>query len=330
MGIIWDWLRLTRSGPPGAAARDVQAAAIFRAALQQFEELMRAAYAAGPAGRPLPLFYALSQAGRAIVATRGNEQHRGHGLTVGEPADDVLQTMIRQVEMGRSPGQFQSVARALGSQMLADPVALGALFASLPETGNEILLAVHWPRPLSVWLATAPVVPNPGWEHILVKFDEDVLTPANVNETLRHYPIAAAGRLALAEGYTRLPTLPREPTPAGMAIRMMAQGHIDEVAPQYRVVGRRWLRPAIVGNTEPPSPIMTWWALLFALSMLARYHPVAWAQALNVDSSPVAVALERAMRKAIDALPQLVAEAVFGYPFPMPERAITGAEAPFD
>jgi hypothetical protein len=330
MGLIWDWLRLTRSEPPGAAAGDEQAAAIFRAALQQFEELMRAAGAAGPAGRPLPLFYALSQAGRAIVATRGNEQHRGHGLTVEQPADNVLDTMIRPVERGRIPGQFQSVSRVLGSPILADPVALGALFASLPETGNEILLAVHWPRPLSVWLATEPVVPNPGWEHIMVKFDDGVRTPADVTETLRHYPIAAAGRLALAEAYMRLPMLPREPTPTGLAIRMMLQGNIDEVAPQYRVIGRRWLRPAIVGNTTPPNPLMTWWALLFALSMLARYQPVAWAQALNVDSSPVAVALERAMRKAIDALPQLVAEAVFGFPFPMPERAITGAEAPFD
>ncbi len=90
MGIIWDWLRLSRSGPFGVAAQDEQAAGIFRAALQQFEDLMRAAVAAGPAARPLPLFYALSQAGRAIIATRGNEQHDGHGLTLGEPGARCL------------------------------------------------------------------------------------------------------------------------------------------------------------------------------------------------------------------------------------------------
>lgn len=329
MGIIWDWLRLTRSGPPGAAARDAEAAAIFRAALQQFEELMRAAGAAGPAGRPLPLFYALSQAGRAVVATRGVEPHYGHGLTLEEPTADVLATMIRPVEGRRGPGQFESVAKALGSPILTDPTALGALFASLPETSNEMLLAVDWPRPLAVWLATEPVVPTPGWEHVLVQFDDDVVTQNRVDETLRRYP-AAAGRLGLIEAYTRLPTIPREPTPTGMAIRMMAKGNLDEVAPQYRVIGRRWLRPAIVGTSAPPSPLMTWWVLLFALSMLARYDPVVWAQALSVDSSPVAVALERAMRKAIDALPQLVAEAIFGNPFLMPERVITGAESPFD
>src|SRR5437016_2663546 len=127
MGIIWDWLRLTRSGPPGTAARDEQAAAIFRAALQQFEELMRAAGAAGPAGRPLPLFYALSQAGRAMVATRGVEPHYGHGLTLEGPTADVLATMIRPVEGRRGPGQFESVAKALGSPILTDPIALGAL-----------------------------------------------------------------------------------------------------------------------------------------------------------------------------------------------------------
>jgi hypothetical protein len=174
------------------------------------------------------------------------------------------------------------------------------------------------------------VVPTPGWEHILVKFDDDVVTPDNVNQTLRRYPAAATGRLALVEAYTRLPTIPREATPVGPAIRMMARGNLDDVAPQYRLVGRRWLRPAVIANSEPPSPLLTWWVILFALSVLARYHPVAWAEALNVDSSPVAVALERAMRKAIDALPQLVAEAVFGIPFLMPERLFAGAEPPFD
>ncbi len=160
-------------------------------------------------------------------------------------------------------------------------------------------------------------------------FDDDVLTADNVKEELRHYP-TASGRLELIEAYTRLPTLPREATPAGMGVRMLVSGEIEEVAPQYRIVGRRWLRPAIIGESPPPSPLVTWWVLLFALSMLARYHPVTWVQALNVDSSPVAVVLERAMRKAIDALPQLVAEALFGNTFLLPERAITGAEAPFD
>jgi hypothetical protein len=55
---------------------------------------------------------------------------------------------------------------------------------------------------------------------------------------------------------------------------------------------------------------MTWWILLFGLSMLARYHPVPWTNALNVDASPAAVTLELTMNRAIDALPHLVFEAI--------------------
>ena len=41
---------------------------VFQAALTQAEELWEAASAVGAASRPLPLFYCLSQAGRAICA----------------------------------------------------------------------------------------------------------------------------------------------------------------------------------------------------------------------------------------------------------------------
>ncbi len=80
MTVFWDWLRLTRSTPPGAAKNDPLASATYRAALEQFEELIRAAAAVGYQSRPLPLFYALSQAGRAIVAARGGADHQTHGL----------------------------------------------------------------------------------------------------------------------------------------------------------------------------------------------------------------------------------------------------------
>jgi hypothetical protein len=55
---------------------------------------------------------------------------------------------------------------------------------------------------------------------------------------------------------------------------------------------------------------MTWWAILFALSMLARYYPTAWTHALDENSSPDAVLLERALDIALDAVPHLVFEAV--------------------
>lgn len=64
-------IRASRSGPPGLAASDGARRRTYGAALQQFDELLEAATTAGHASRPLPLFYALSQAGRAIASAYG-------------------------------------------------------------------------------------------------------------------------------------------------------------------------------------------------------------------------------------------------------------------
>src|SRR5437588_2602717 len=104
MRIIWDWLRLSRYAAIGEAAKNDEAAGIFRASLDQFEELMNAAAATGPAARPLPLFYALSQAGRAVIASRGGEEHFGHGIAVEASPDDVLNTIVRPAERGSQLG----------------------------------------------------------------------------------------------------------------------------------------------------------------------------------------------------------------------------------
>src|SRR4051812_12534817 len=74
-------IRRTRSDKRGQAAGDDQRGALYGAALRQFEELLASAQAAGYAGRSIPLFYALSQAGRAIVAAYGEHPTvDGHGL----------------------------------------------------------------------------------------------------------------------------------------------------------------------------------------------------------------------------------------------------------
>lgn len=54
------------------------------------------------------------------------------------------------------------------------------------------------------------------------------------------------------------------------------------------------------------SPLMAWWSLLYGLSMLARYYPATWTQALDLDESRWAVALEYALDEALEAVPRLV------------------------
>jgi hypothetical protein len=55
---------------------------------------------------------------------------------------------------------------------------------------------------------------------------------------------------------------------------------------------------------------MTWWAILYASSMLARYEPRLWIASLDLNSSAVAVHIRDALDEALDALPRLVAQAL--------------------
>jgi hypothetical protein len=66
--LAWQRIRVLRARPP--ARIEGERAGVFISALEQAEQLMRAAADVGPAARALPLFYAISQAGRAIAAAR--------------------------------------------------------------------------------------------------------------------------------------------------------------------------------------------------------------------------------------------------------------------
>jgi len=58
------------------------------------------------------------------------------------------------------------------------------------------------------------------------------------------------------------------------------------------------------------TPLMTWWALLFGLSMLARYEPAGWSDALDLAASPVAAGVMELLDVAVERLPELVLEAL--------------------
>lgn len=74
--------------------------------------------------------------------------------------------------------------------------------------------------------------------------------------------------------------------------------------------GSRWLFPAAGPAGRSLHPLMAWWAVLYTLSMLARYQPAEWAGHINVDDSRHAVAVERLLNKAISLVPALIAEAI--------------------
>jgi hypothetical protein len=314
---------MTRSDPPGVAKGNSGASDTYRASLDQFEELIRAAATVRYAARPLPLFYALSQAGRAIVAARGGEEHQTHGLTLDRsiPADILEATVGPQVGT-KTTGQFETVAASVGSAGIATPVQLGALVHSLPEMSVELATSTDWPKALPLFLRHAGPVRSNAQTPISLVLDHEGVGEKELGVLLKPYPNAKQIGVnpLVAQSF---PTLPVSVTAKGLGVDVIWLGdeaNLDAEVPQYRYRGWRWVRPALTDTEPPPSPLMTWWLLLFGLSMLARYHPVPWTRALDVDSSQAAVTLELTMNRAIEAIPHLVFEAVMNVAITLPAR----------
>lgn len=82
----WERLRGTRWSPPPAAAASPERRKTYVFALEQAEQMFRAASTVGVATRPLLAFYGLSQAGRAVAAvatsaTGDDWVLEGHGIS---------------------------------------------------------------------------------------------------------------------------------------------------------------------------------------------------------------------------------------------------------
>jgi YaaC-like Protein len=324
----WQRLRLLRSDPPGLAGNSTARARVMSAALDQAEQLSRAAETIGPAAQPLPLFYALSQAGRAITAVRLRDdwQLSAHGLKwPGDPGSNNL--LERRVEPQDSKtGSFQRVAEAVGSATLSAPVELGAVWLALPE-----LALPRLPTSKPTWrpaLNIASLEPDSQFMMIIGKKVEglvaglpDVSSRQAIMDELKHYPSARDG----------VPKSIPHDTEEKLVGQLVGQGHWaprvvweapDSTAPARKQTFNRVAPPYLSRSVhsaipEMPtgnwlSPLMLWWVLLFGLSNLARYEPGAWTAALDVNTSQFAVPLETGMREALDSVPHLVLEALLG------------------
>src|SRR5215204_3931755 len=98
-----------RAEPTGLAARDADRKKSFRAALRQAEELAQAADVVSYAVKPIQLFYALSQAGRALAAARSPHPwvSRSHGLECRSAGMNVLAATVAPVDGAQTA--FQAI-----------------------------------------------------------------------------------------------------------------------------------------------------------------------------------------------------------------------------
>ncbi len=301
-----------RAEPPGLALRDPRRRRVFTAALQQAEELHQAAEATGYASRPLPLFYALSQGGRAIAAARasGAWKIRGHGMRCESRRRSVLDTRLSVTASGAIP----MVTRATGSPSYETPVKLGALLASLPEVSARANSLVKGPATIALYPdETAArderhrqLSPPLGFSGVYFG-PEGSLPPAEQQEGLRRalrpYP-RAQGWQSHSAWITRDGV-----RGIGLSWPIAEQGvrgyrALEVVA--TRVGDLYYLRPGLGKDGGEISVLMSWWAVLLGLSSLARYEPASWRAGLDSDSSPISSLLEETLDHAQERVPQLI------------------------
>lgn len=316
----WRAVRRQRSNPPALAGEFDDRRQVFQGALAQAEELWDAAAVAGPASRPLPLFYCLSQAGRAVCAAWTlSETFRptSHGLRRHEsddPAPEVRAFAYAASVTDRELGAYSMVAEATASTRFTGEASVAELWASMPGFPTPSNIFGERPRCLTLHAVQAPDDERP----LLAR----IASPTHC--------VFQFLRVELADLPTLYPTIQRieqdgtSPNLLGGEDPIYTfpteDGNLrplNDVAiiPFYaaRPLGDRVIRPRVGGDVvEPPSEFLALWALLFCLSELARYYPDTWVGALDPDRSNAAVTLEHGLDLALQRAPQLISEALRG------------------
>lgn len=295
---------------------------MFQSALAQAEELWDAAASVGPRTRPLPLYYALSQAGRAICAAwKANEwQPKSHGLNASEPSKaQPLRFPIAIAD--DTVGAFRMVAAATDSALFEGQTTIADLWASLPSFPTETAVIGEALQPLrlmpqmtagaSDWMeqmieATAPKRGR------LTSFG-----PRSPEEELVDYPST--------QGYVVEERLEYEGIPSVTLVLSFPDSNgkpqpLSGIGDLFNSKGGPSsgfaVRPRIgMGSGPPPSQLLSLWALLYGFSRLARYHPDVWIRLLDPDKSPTAVPLELGLELALTRVPELVGPALSGIPW---------------
>ena len=304
----WRQLRQWRSEPPGLASpRGKRRREVFVTALEQSEQLLKAAAQTDYAVRPILAFYGLSQGARALAAAAVADDSwhmQGHGLQErdrGNPKTSLQDLCVEQ----QDSGAFVTISALLGSGLWQEKVAMGALWRALPayrfsplanDACPPVLELLHNPPRLTVRGIPAKDVDPGNRKSVLAYLDKNYPSLKGHRE-----PEAERVRdvLALKESWGEaVVQITVEYEPARSSPKTSLEARSD----QYMFV-----RPAIGGAGAPPHLLSIWWAVLFALSMRARYSPSVWVgDDLNIDKTPSATWLEQALDEAVTIVPELL------------------------
>ena len=327
----WRSLRQRRAQAPPAGAEPAVRAATFRAGLEQAEQQLRAAASVGYDSRALNLFYGLSQGGRALAAAAPSlsEQEwklNGHGLRFpgGDSGSDVTTVQVETTPK-KTASSFVRLSVVLDSP-LTGPIALGQLWPLMYETTIAAPLGKNLHSPLDVF--TGQLRPADRDDAHVGIDDVKITVPAaitrlpeeqrpSVRDFLARYPAldGAVGseRCAAPDGGLPL-DWPEKDEQLSLKWPQVRDAHerpqhvLTERLALYR--GQHFVLPYAPNSEKVLHPLMVWWQVLYALSMLTRYEPARWTKMIDVDSSGHAVAIEYVLDTALAAVPDLLDEAL--------------------
>jgi hypothetical protein len=203
------------------------------------------------------------------------------------------------------------VASAIGSQTFDGAASLGSIWAATP--GASELLLVDW---------------EPGWfppllaqlgcrdEHVAISMygPEKLPRPIGLDEidASRYPALPPDATIRDDRGFGMLRHVTHVATaswePGDKAPEEALRGRLTRTRGYLYADGL--VLPAYGQSAAAPHPLMSWWALLFSLSIFARYHPTLWVTSLDLDGSELAVPLQALLDTAPDAVASLVWEAL--------------------
>jgi len=320
---VWFNLRATRASPPGDAARTASRREVYLAALEQAEQLFRAAGKVPLATRPLLAFYGLSQAGRSIAAASkrlaGSDWDLiGHGLTIKDVHKDLPNIAV--AVHGKPQSSFKRLSGILDSPLPLEGstrFTLGNLWDAIPEGQGNPIVDDRDRRPV-MYFQHGGHVPHQLAMGTVCGFPRSLAEGTNKADEFRKfmasYPHAAGYRMLLTEPSSEIPNFQVSEYRVDLVMHWdtgipnaTESQQLDRLQPILTTYGgSRYLSPAMPDTERPLHPLMTWWAVLYALSMLARYEPSAWSKNIDVNRSKYAVPLEVILKHALIAVPQII------------------------
>lgn len=295
----WRRIRALRSRPP--AGMPPSRRTLFTSSLEQAQQQFEAATNVGFESRALNLYYGLSQAGRAIAAALTPEkvgkspEVSGHGLRVVElssaRAKSFWQIQVRAE--GNDDTSYGRLALLLNSAPLVTPVSIAEVWHMIPE--------LHLDYPVGSFT-------EPRWTH--KPYDrgglsmEGTFTLQATEEEMDHdaaklrllYPDLQKAVLLKYKGGSYSEDNGVRTDEAVFSCR-------GNTTPVRRLRSSTVLMPAVGNSLRALDPMLTWWVVLYTLSMITRYKPVLWTEIIDVNRSPLAVPLETLLSKALESVP---------------------------